>query len=57
MSQVDGYKIFSFAELAFKSCMSSKYLTGILLKQNGFTIEMGVFRNPNRDGLRTLKNG
>ncbi len=41
MAQVMVDKVFSFAELGFQEYETSKYITDIL-KENGFTIEMGI---------------
>ncbi|MEQ9591103.1 MAG: amidohydrolase, partial [Cyclobacteriaceae bacterium] len=41
MAQVMVDKVFSFAELGFQEYETSKYITEIL-KENGFTIEMGI---------------
>ncbi|MEQ9415537.1 MAG: amidohydrolase, partial [Cyclobacteriaceae bacterium] len=41
MAQVMVDKVFSFSELGFQEYETAKYITGIL-KDNGFTIEMGI---------------
>jgi len=41
MAQVMVDKVFSFSELGFQEYETAKYITGIL-KENGFTIEMGI---------------
>ena len=41
MAQVMVDKVFSFSELGFQEFETAKYITGIL-KENGFTIEMGI---------------
>jgi len=41
LAQVMVDKVFSFSELGFQEYETAKYITGIL-KENGFTIEMGI---------------